>query len=139
LATLPFCYTNYQVLHAINQTTPRIVTCVASHKITNMNDACLCLCHANAMQLGTKHLKCYRRDLNVGDLVLRRSQNTKGRHKLTPPWEGPYIIAEVLKPGTYKLSNEKVKSSPTLRTLNSYVAFSLKRPRGSVNSFQSHQ
>jgi hypothetical protein len=50
-----------------------------------------------------------RRDLNVGDLVLRRSQNTKGRHKLTPPWEGPYIIVEVLKPGTYKLSNEKGK------------------------------
>jgi hypothetical protein len=48
-----------------------------------------------------------RRDLNVDDLVLRRSQNNKGRHKLTPPWEGPYIIAEVLKPGTYKLSNEK--------------------------------
>jgi hypothetical protein len=24
-----------------------------------MNDACLCLCHANAMQLRTKHLKCY--------------------------------------------------------------------------------
>jgi hypothetical protein len=49
----------------------------------------------------------HRRDLNVGDLVLRRSQNNKGRHKLTPPWEGPYIIAEVLKPSTYKLSNEK--------------------------------
>jgi hypothetical protein len=48
-----------------------------------------------------------RRDLHVGDLVLRRSQSNKGRHKLTPPWEGPYIIAEVLKPGTYKLSNEK--------------------------------
>jgi hypothetical protein len=46
-------------------------------------------------------------DLNVGDLVLRRSQNNKGRHKLTPPWEGPYIITEVLKPNTYKLSNEK--------------------------------
>ena len=26
---------------------------------------------------------------------------------LTPPWEGPYIVAEVLKPGTYKLANEK--------------------------------
>jgi hypothetical protein len=24
-----------------------------------------------------------------------------------PPWEGPYIIAEVLKPSTYKLSNKK--------------------------------
>jgi hypothetical protein len=54
-----------------------------------------------------KHVRI--RDLNVGDLVLRRSQNNKGRHKLTPPWEWPYIVAEVLKPGTYKLSNEKGK------------------------------
>jgi hypothetical protein len=54
-----------------------------------------------------KHVR--RWDLNVGDLVLRLSQNNKGRHKLTPPWEGPYIVVEVLKPGTYKLSNEKGK------------------------------
>jgi hypothetical protein len=45
----------------------------------------------------------------VGDLVLRLRQSNKGRHKLTPPWEGPYIIAQVLKPGTYKLANEKGK------------------------------
>ena len=36
-------------------------------------------------------------------------QNNKGRHKLTPPWEGPYIVARVLRPGTYKLANEKGK------------------------------
>ena len=48
-----------------------------------------------------------RRDLNEGDLVLRLRQDNRGRHKLSPPWEGPYIIAEVLKPGTYKLANEK--------------------------------
>ena len=47
------------------------------------------------------------RDLKVGDLVLRLRQSSKGRHKLTPPWEGPYIVAQVLKPGTYKLANEK--------------------------------
>ena len=41
------------------------------------------------------------------DLVLRLRQNNKGHHKLTPPWEGPYIVAQVLKPGTYKLANEK--------------------------------
>jgi hypothetical protein len=52
-----------------------------------------------------KHVRS--QDLNVGDLVLRRSQSNKGRHKLSPPWEGPNIIAEVLKPSTYKLSNEK--------------------------------
>ena len=58
-------------------------------------------------------LRCYQarcvrsRDLKVGDLVLRLRQSNKGRHKLTSPWEGPYIIAQVLKPGTYKLANEK--------------------------------
>src|SRR6185503_12286721 len=50
-----------------------------------------------------------RRDLNKGDLVLRLRQDNRGRHKLSPPWEGPYIVAEVLKPGTYKLANENSK------------------------------
>ena len=45
--------------------------------------------------------------MKVGDLVLRLRQSNKGRHKLTPPWEGPYIITQVLKPRTYKLANEK--------------------------------
>ena len=40
-------------------------------------------------------------------LRLRLRQSSKGRHKLTLPWEGPYIVAQVLKPGTYKLANEK--------------------------------
>ena len=43
----------------------------------------------------------------VGVLVLRLKQSNKGRHKLTPPWEGPYIVVQVLKPRTYKLANEK--------------------------------
>ena len=48
-----------------------------------------------------------RRDLNKGDLVLRLRRDSRVRHKLTPPWEGLYVVAEVLKPGTYKLANEK--------------------------------
>jgi hypothetical protein len=36
-------------------------------------------------------------------LVLHIIQSNKGHHKLTPPWEGPYIVAKVLKLGTYKL------------------------------------
>ena len=43
----------------------------------------------------------------MGDLVLRLRQSNKGRHKLTPLWEGSYIAAQVLKPGTYKLANKK--------------------------------
>jgi hypothetical protein len=47
------------------------------------------------------------RDLQVGNLVLRLRQDARGRHKLTPPWEGPFIIAKILKPGTYKLANSQ--------------------------------
>jgi len=52
-----------------------------------------------------KHVR--KRDLNMGDLVLRRWQSNQGRHKLNPPWEGPYLVAEVLKPGTCNLTDEK--------------------------------
>jgi len=58
-------------------------------------------------------LRCYhdkhvrKRDLHVGDLVLHRRQSNQGRHKLTLPWEGPYVVVEVLKPGMYKLTDEK--------------------------------
>jgi hypothetical protein len=47
------------------------------------------------------------RDLQVGDFVLRLRQDARGRHKLTPPWEGPFIIAKILKPRTYKLANSQ--------------------------------
>jgi hypothetical protein len=50
--------------------------------------------------------KVRRRDFSKGGLVLRLRQDNRGRHKLSPPWEGPYIVVKVLKPGTYKLANE---------------------------------
>jgi hypothetical protein len=40
---------------------------------------------------------------NVGDLVLRRIQKTNGMHKLSAPWEGPFIVTEVISPSTYRL------------------------------------
>jgi hypothetical protein len=46
------------------------------------------------------------REFHVGDLVLRRVQASKDRHKLLPPWEGPYIIHEVLWLGMYKIKYE---------------------------------
>jgi hypothetical protein len=57
-------------------------------------------------------LRCYqarkvrRRDFSEGDLVLRLCQDNRGRHKLSPPWEGPYVVVKVLKPDTYKLANK---------------------------------
>jgi hypothetical protein len=50
--------------------------------------------------------KIWRRDFDEGVLVLRLRQDNRGRHKLSPPWEGPYVIVKVLKPATYKLANE---------------------------------
>jgi hypothetical protein len=43
------------------------------------------------------------RSFNVGDLVLRRIQNTEGLHKLSSPREGPFIVARVTGPGSYPL------------------------------------
>jgi hypothetical protein len=40
---------------------------------------------------------------NVGDLVLRRIQNTEGLHKLTSPWEGPFTVTKVTGPDSYRL------------------------------------
>ena len=43
------------------------------------------------------------RAFEVGELVLRKIQSNVDRHKLSPPWEGPYTVAEVVRPGTFKL------------------------------------
>ena len=45
------------------------------------------------------------RILEVGDLILRRTQSTKEKHKLSPPWEGPYTVTEVIRLGTYRLED----------------------------------
>jgi transposase InsO family protein len=50
--------------------------------------------------------KIRRRDFNIGDLVLRLRQDNRGCHKLSPQWEGPYVVVKVLKPDTYELANE---------------------------------
>jgi hypothetical protein len=47
------------------------------------------------------------RAFNIGDFVLWLVQSNKDYHKLSPPWEGPFIITEVLRPGTYKLQTPK--------------------------------
>jgi transposase InsO family protein len=44
------------------------------------------------------------RSFAVGDLVLRRILTGEGRHNLSPLWEGPFIVAEVTQPGSYRLT-----------------------------------
>ena len=43
------------------------------------------------------------RSFAVGDLVLRLKQ--KKGHKLSPPWEGPYAIVEIVGIGAYRLKD----------------------------------
>ncbi|XP_034591865.1 uncharacterized protein [Setaria viridis] len=56
-----------------------------------------------------QQIRCYhdrniqKRSFNVGDLVLHRIQYTKAMHKLSIPWEGPFIIKKVIQLGTYQL------------------------------------
>ena len=46
------------------------------------------------------------RIIEVGDLVLQRTQSMKEKHKLSPPWERPYTVTEVTRPGTYRLEDD---------------------------------
>ena len=46
------------------------------------------------------------RILEVRDLILRRIQSTKEKHKLSPPWEGPYMVTEVIQPDAYQLKDD---------------------------------
>jgi hypothetical protein len=44
------------------------------------------------------------RSIAVRDLVLRRILTGEGRHKLSPLWEGPFIVSAVTRPGSYRLT-----------------------------------
>ena len=46
------------------------------------------------------------RSFNIGDLVLRRIQNTSEKQKLMSPWEGPFVVKEVTRPGSFHLAFE---------------------------------
>jgi hypothetical protein len=48
------------------------------------------------------------------DLVLRRIQKTNGMHKLSAPWEGPFIVTEVISPSTYRLQWRWARSAQPL-------------------------
>jgi hypothetical protein len=43
------------------------------------------------------------RELNIGDLVLKKDIRTRDMHKFSSPWEGPFIIADIAAPGVYVL------------------------------------
>jgi hypothetical protein len=55
-------------------------------------------------QLGRYHDRIVKEtSFNVGDLVLERIQKIDSMHKLSAPWEGPFIVTKVSSPSTYCL------------------------------------
>jgi hypothetical protein len=58
------------------------------------------------------------RSFNMGDLVLCRIQDTKGMHKLSAPWEGPFIVMEVIGPVTYRLQWADGQGVPNVRNID---------------------
>ena len=64
--------------------------------------------------------------LKVGDLVLRRTQSTKEKHKLSPPWEGPYTVTKVIRPGTYLLEDNNGNVLNNTWNIEQLRRFSLK-------------
>ena len=54
-------------------------------------------------------LRCYHsrrvktRTFQEGDLVLQLIQDQTDMHKLSPPWEGPFVVSKNLNNGSYYL------------------------------------
>ena len=63
------------------------------------------------------------RELEEGDLVLRRLQSGRGLNKLSPKWEGPYRVVQVTRPGSVRLETEDgvpVRNSWNIEHLRKY-------------------
>jgi hypothetical protein len=56
------------------------------------------------------------RSFVAGDLVLRSISKSDRPHKLAPQWEGPYVVSQVLGPGTYRL--EEADGTPLSNAWN---------------------
>jgi hypothetical protein len=44
------------------------------------------------------------RELNIGDLVLKKDIRTRDKYKFSLPWEGPFIVVDVAAPRAYVLA-----------------------------------
>jgi hypothetical protein len=79
----------------------------AIDQLDEVRDVALLRCAKYQQAMWRYHERNVRRcEFHVGDLVLRRVQSSKDMHKLSLPWEGPFIIHEVLRLGTYKIQYE---------------------------------
>jgi hypothetical protein len=52
------------------------------------------------------------RSFSIGDLVLCRIQDESGLHKLNSRWEGPFVVKQVTRPGSYRLQYPEGQDVP---------------------------
>jgi hypothetical protein len=58
------------------------------------------------------------RELNIGDLVLKKDIRTREKHKFLSPWEGPFIIVDVVAPWAYVLAEVDGAMLPNTGNVN---------------------
>ena len=63
------------------------------------------------------------RSFAVGDLVLHRKQKIEGIHKLSSSWEGPYVVKEVTRPGSYRLCDMEEIDIPNSWHIEELIRF----------------
>jgi hypothetical protein len=72
------------------------------HAVTNLDK-----CHQEMKTWRDK--KILRKNINPGDMVLICHPDKQG--KLQSQWYGPFVVANMVKPGVYRLLNEGVETS----------------------------
>jgi hypothetical protein len=52
------------------------------------------------------------RSFSIGDLVLCHIQDESGLHKLNSRWEGPFVVKQITRPGSYRLQYPEGQDVP---------------------------
>ena len=68
------------------------------------------------------------RAFQEGDLVLRLIQDQTGIHKLSPPWEGPFVVSKNLHNGSYYLIDVREDSRSSEEEIRRPWNIALLRP-----------
>ena len=51
--------------------------------------------------------KVIKKNISVGDWVLKRNPNAENAEKMEPKWDGPYLVISSKRPGSYHLADSE--------------------------------
>jgi len=51
--------------------------------------------------------KVVKKNISVGDWVLKRKPNAENARKMEPKWDGPYLVISSRRPGSYHLADSE--------------------------------